>query len=180
VKRARGLVEELESPHPLAHALPGIYEEDDFVERFTQAFDAALAPIFSTLDNIGAYLDPELTPEDFLAWLASWVGATLDEGWPLDRRRALVARAVPLYRRRGTVQGLAEQVALIAGERPKILDSGGVSWSVTPESPLPGSRAPRMTVRLHTKDASVVGAVEALVASAKPAHLVAAVEVVTE
>ncbi len=60
----RGLVLKLETPHPLGSSLPGIYQQDTFAQRLTSAFDDALAPIFSTLDNFDAYLDPLLAPED--------------------------------------------------------------------------------------------------------------------
>jgi phage tail-like protein len=32
-----------------------------------------LAPVVATIDCLGAYLDPALTPEDFLRWLGGWV-----------------------------------------------------------------------------------------------------------
>ena len=54
----RGLVPGLASPHPLGPALPAIYQEDDFAQSFLTAFDDVLAPIFSTVDNFPACLDP--------------------------------------------------------------------------------------------------------------------------
>ena len=67
----RGLVRMLISPHPLADALPALFQEDGFTQRFMSAFDAALAPVFATLDNLPTYFDPWLTPPDFLEWLGS-------------------------------------------------------------------------------------------------------------
>lgn len=178
----RGLIEGLETPHPLARYLPGVYEEDDFARRFTLAFDESLAPVFCALDNFSSYLDPQLAPADFLDWLAGWVGLALDDRWPVERRRALVARAVLLYRRRGTVAGLAEHVELFTGECPQIVESGGTAWSVTPASPMPGTPGGRLTVRLRPRGPARVDVpgLEALVRSATPAHVVAEVEVATE
>ncbi|HEY0494089.1 MAG TPA: phage tail protein, partial [Candidatus Dormibacteraeota bacterium] len=105
-ERKRGLVNSLASPHPLGQYLPGLYQEDDFAQRFLSAFDSALAPIFVTLDNLNAYMDPWLAPEDFLDWLGSWFGLTLDESWSVQRRRTLVANAFEFYRMRGTSRGL--------------------------------------------------------------------------
>ena len=67
------------------------------------ALDEVYAPIWSTLDNFESYLDPWLTPDDFLTWLAGWVVIALDESWDEERRRAIVARAVELYRMRGFI-----------------------------------------------------------------------------
>ncbi len=111
----RGLVRSLISPHPLGESLPALYQEDDFTQRFVSAFDAALAPIFASLDNLPAYLDPWLAPEDFLEWLGGWFGIVLDESWSTARRRALVSRAFEFYRLRGTAGGLKEQVEVLTG-----------------------------------------------------------------
>src|SRR4030088_409600 len=110
----RGLIE-METPHPLASYLPAIYHEDGLYLRFVSAFDTALAPVFARLDNLDAYLDPRLTPPDFLEWLAGWVGFALDERWPLEKRRAFVLHAVDLYRRRGTVRGLEAHIGIVSG-----------------------------------------------------------------
>src|SRR2546423_5855070 len=90
---------------PLANTLPALFQEDDFTQRFISAFDAALAPVFATLDNLPAYLDPWLAPEDFLEWLASWFGMALDESWSLERRRGLGAKDFVFSRVRGAAAG---------------------------------------------------------------------------
>ena len=117
-ERRRGLVRDLISPHPLGEALPALFQEDGFTQRFMAAFDAALAPLFSTLDNLPAYFDPWLTPPDFLEWLGSWFGLALDDSWSVERRRAVRHlhgdRSI-----RGTVGGTAVEhgaVVLPGGE----------------------------------------------------------------
>jgi phage tail-like protein len=175
----RGLVPGLTSPFPMGAALPSIYQEDDFAMRFVSAFDEVLAPVITALDNVDAYLDPTTAPEDYLDWLAFWVGIELDETWPMERRRQLVSRAVDLYRWRGTVKGLAETVAIYTGAEPEILESGGMVWSTTPGTPFPGKAKPEVTVRLRVKDPSTIDVprLERLVEAAKPAHILAKVEV---
>lgn len=169
----RGMVEGLPNPHPIGVALPAIFQEDDFTQRFSTAFDDVLAPVVSTLDNAPAYLDPRLTPADFLEWLAGWVGAVLDENWPLERQRTFVAEAVELYRWRGTVKGLSALVALYAGVEPEIIDTGEVSWSPSPNGRVPGEPEPRMTIRLRVSDRSAVNVdrLDTIVRAAKPAHV---------
>ena len=91
---SRGTVPGLSSPYRIAEFLPSVYQEDDpFIQRFTAGLDEVLAPVLSTLDCIDAYVDPHLTPEDFLGWLGSWVGAVVDDETPLALRRAAVGQA---------------------------------------------------------------------------------------
>ena len=177
----RGLVPDLLSPVALGPTLPGLYQEDDFTMRFVSAFDEALAPLFSTIDNFPAYLDPALTPEDFLDWLAGWVGVLLDETWPIERRRAFVSVAAQLYRQRGTAAGLAAQVRLFTAGEVEVTESGGSAWSPAADAAPPGS--PAFSVKVRVKPPAKVkidaARLDALVAAAKPAHVVHKVEIVT-
>src|SRR2546427_57931 len=121
----RGLVRALISPHPLGDALPALFQEDGFTQRFMSAFDAALAPVFATLDNLPTYFDPWLTPPDFLEWLGSWFGLALDDSWSVERRRAVLAGAFEFYRLRGTVKGVKAQIETLTGGTAEIIDTGG-------------------------------------------------------
>ena len=176
----RGLIRNLATPHPLVESLPSLFQEDGFTQRFVSSFDAALAPIFVTIDNLPAYLDPWLAPEDFLEWLAGWFGMVLDESWSLDRRRALVARAFDFYRLRGTAAGLKTQIEALTGGEVVLHETGGVATSTTAGSPLPGSPNFALLVRVAVDDPSTVNAsrLDALVAAAKPAHVTHKIEVV--
>lgn len=175
----RGLVEGLPSPHPVGLTLPALFHEDNFAQRLTAALDEVLAPVFAVLDNVPAYLDPWLAPLDFVEFLAGWVGVAIDETWPEDRQRALVAGAVELYRWRGTARGLSSLVLLYTGVEPEIEETGGVSWSPTPGAPFPGEPEPDLVVRVRVADPSVVDVarLEAIVAQSKPAHVPHRVEV---
>ncbi|MGW5366302.1 phage tail protein [Actinopolymorpha pittospori] len=173
----RGLVDGLASPHPLLGILPGLYAEDDLASRFVAAFDDALAPIFLTLDDFAAYLDPALTPEDFVPLLASWVAAFDDPRLDETRRRQLTARAVELHRFRGTAHGLAETVELACGVRPEIEESGGTSWSAQPGSAPPGSAEAGVVVRVRASDAEA-DVVRSIVEKLRPAHVPVRVEII--
>jgi phage tail-like protein len=175
----RGAVEGLSSPHPLAGHLPALYHQDGFAQRLMSAFDQVLAPIFSVLDNFDAYLDPALTAEDFLDWLAGWMGIELDQTWSLERRRTLVLQAADLYRRRGTVSGLREQLEIVTGAAVEVIDNGGVAWSRAPGAELPGTPQAAVTVRVAVDDRSRIDGdrLEQLVSAAKPAHVPHAIEV---
>lgn len=168
----RGRVEGLESPYPMRGALPGVYHEDPFTMRMIGAFDDGLAPVLATLDNLERYCDPAIAPLDFVEWVGSWVGFPIGETWPEDRARELVARAVELYRLRGTLAGLALLLSIYLGVEPTVTDNGGVAWSSTAGTPLPGTRGAQLTVTLpgDPSDADT-RQVESLIASAKPAHV---------
>ncbi|HEY6058437.1 MAG TPA: phage tail protein, partial [Candidatus Limnocylindrales bacterium] len=131
----RGLVPGLRSPRPIVESLPGLYEDDAVAQQLTAAFDDVIAPVFATLDNLSAYIDPQLAPEDYLDWLAGWVGAVTDETWDEPRRRAAVSQAAALYRSRGTALGLAGQVELVTAGQVEIVENGATAWSVDPGGP---------------------------------------------
>jgi phage tail-like protein len=177
----RGLVDGLGSPYPMASGLPAIFQEEDpFTVRFTQAFDDSLAPIFSTLDNLGAYFDPRYAPEDFLAWLAGWVAIELDETWDLERRREAVLGGADLLRRRGTAIGLSTELELATGGQVEVLESGGSAWSLDAGSPMVGSARPALVVRISGADGASLDLerIERIVDAAKPAHVPHRVEIV--
>ena len=169
----------LPSAHPLGERLPAIYQEDGLLQRLLGALDEVLAPVFASLDNLDAYFDPDLAPEDFLQWLGTWVGMTIDESWPLERRRAALRQAVRLYRARGTAAGLAAHLRLLGAGDVEIMESGGTAYSTSADPPLPGAPGFQLVVRLRVPRGGVVDAarVDALVAAAKPAHVVHRVEV---
>jgi phage tail-like protein len=171
---------ELSSPVPVIGLMPSIFQEDPFAQQFCHGLDDVLAPIFATLDCLDAYVDPDLAPEDFLDWLGSWVGVMLIEDWPIERKRALIARSVSLFRLRGTVAGLREELELHTGGEVQIIETGGVVWSQTPGTELPGKPVPRVAVRVIVDDPATVKEawVNDIVASSKPAHVVHQVEVV--
>jgi phage tail-like protein len=176
----RGTIPGLSSAFPIVETLPALYQEDELTRRLTGALDEVLAPAIATVDNMSAYLDPALTPDDFLEWLGGWVAALLDETWPIERRRAFVAQAADLHRRRGTVAGLIDHVRVFTDGEVAVVEHGGVSWSPTSGGALPGGAARSLHVRVTVRKASDVDAarLDALVAAAKPAHLGHTVEVV--
>ncbi|MFN0095930.1 MAG: phage tail protein [Dehalococcoidia bacterium] len=102
--------------------LPGIYRDNPFLGRFLLIFEHMLSPVERTVDNIPWYFDAGIAPRSFLPWLAGWVGLMVDERWPEDRRRAVIAGAAELYRWRGTKRGLREFLRLYLDVAPEILE----------------------------------------------------------
>jgi phage tail-like protein len=176
---SRGLVPGLVNPHPLGEQLPAVFHGDELAQRLTAALDEVLAPVVSTLDNLDAYVDPDLTPDDFLPWLAGWLGLELDQRWSSAQARAVVAHAVGLFGRRGTLRGLEQIVALRTGGRVSVRDSGGVSWSRTPGAALPGDPVPSVSVTVTgvPDGPPEVVRIRRIVAAEVPAHVPFTVQV---
>lgn len=176
----RGTLPGLGTPYPLETMLPTVLQEDSFTRRLVAGIDEVLAPVVSTLDCLEAYLDPLLAPADFLEWMSTWFSEVLDENWPIARRRQFVTMAVETFRTRGTVAGLRRELELSSGGQVEINESGGVAWSLKPESELPGEDVPRLAVRIVVDDVSAAdhAALDALIRAAKPAHVVHRLEVV--
>jgi len=177
------MVAGLASRVPLVDRLPAVYQDEPFVQRFVAAFDDALAPVTLTLDGLADYVDPRLCPDDFLAWVAEWLGIEVDDAWPVQQRREIVMGAVGLHRRRGTVPGVADAVRLSLGlgagggdgapDMVEVTDSGGSTWSAAPGGTLPGSSAAELVVRVTVPDPSTVDhrRLDRVVSAVKPAHV---------
>ena len=176
----RGAIDGLITPAPVIEQLPAIFQDDLFTQELTAAFDSVLAPLFATLDCLDAYVDPMLTPVDFLEWLAGWVGLAIDEDWPLARQRTFVSEAVKVYRLRGTAAGLAAEVEIYTQGTVDVIESGACIWSSTPNTTPPGSAPPSVYVRVAVGDPGRVSeaGLEAIVAAAKPAHVAHRIDLV--
>jgi phage tail-like protein len=142
--------------------LPSIYRDDEFLTRFLRIFEDVVSPVEAVLANIHFYFDPGMTPESFLSWLATWVDLSLDENWPIEKRRQLIRAGVELYRWRGTKRGLREYLTIYSGVDPDIVEHFGED---------DGSRH-RFTVVITVPDPASLdeGAVRRVINAEKPAH----------
>jgi phage tail-like protein len=138
--------------YPRASALrylPAVYSADavsaDFLDRFLSIFDTMSGAISERVTYIARYFDPMATPAnpknvggtDFLSYLSSWIGMTLNSNWPVHRRRELVRNAYRLYALRGTSAGLRLAIELYTGVKPTILEMFRLrSWLIVNQSTL--------------------------------------------
>lgn len=107
--------------------LPEIFgegEDADFLGRYLMIFETISDQMDQLIAGLSDRFEASVTPEAFLPWLASWIGAVVEEGWPVARRRAILARAMDLHRWRGTVRGLSEHIQLYTGFKPEIVERG--------------------------------------------------------
>jgi phage tail-like protein len=99
--------------------LPAVYAGDvdarDFSERFVTLFDAQLEEVDETVERLPALLDAAALPDDALTWLAGLLGLGFEAVMTVAQRRALIAAAPDLYRRRGTPSGLVRTLAVALG-----------------------------------------------------------------
>ena len=116
---------EIEFPRiSLRRYLPAVFGEEpasaDFTDRFLSLFDTTIRSVETEVDRQARYFDPLSTPAerdpktgtDFLSWLASWIGITLDRHWPEAKRRKLLKQAARLFDLRGTREGLWRELML--------------------------------------------------------------------
>ena len=110
----------------LRRYLPGTFGSDvlaaDFTDRFLAIFDRTFRGIESTIDWQAHFFDPLSAPaddrnpsRDFLSWLATWIGVSLDRSWPLARRRRYLKAVGKLLPLRGTLPGLRKHLLLYLG-----------------------------------------------------------------
>jgi len=108
--------------------LPAIYRRSDGVGRnlvrdvcflMEHMFDS----VERNLNDGWRFYDPHVSPIDFLNWLAGWTAFTLDLDWPEAEKRALIKRAVDLYRIRGTQRGLSLFLKLFTQHEPEIQEN---------------------------------------------------------
>jgi phage tail-like protein len=78
----------------------------DFRERLLANLEGMLTPMENRVAAAEYLLDPYAAPADMLPWLGSYLGRTVDPGWPEARRRRALAMAGRQLRQRGTYRGV--------------------------------------------------------------------------
>ena len=113
--------------HDLLQRLPRAYRSDpdaaSFLHRYLGMADGLLTEMQARSARRDLMLDPHGAPTEVLPWLASLVGLTLDERWPEASRRTMLAEAVCLFRRRGTIAGLRRMLEIYLGTRVVIVEA---------------------------------------------------------
>lgn len=155
------------------------------------------------LDGIQRYFDPgpagladsrkvadyNRTPSEFLGWLAGWVALALRDDWTDDHKRNFIAKAVQLYRLRGTKAGVAQFVQTYTGGPPVEIFEQAAEFQVGDHSRIGvdtvlGGGAPFFfRVKLTSSDPlgfkKQMDMVTALIELQKPAHTSFSLEVET-
>ena len=121
-------------PSSYLNYLPALFHDDAFLGQFLLAFEQVLSGgvladreqpgLEEYIDQIYTYFRPyvpitsidganaQVTPDEFLPWLASWVALSLRDDWDDRTKRGFISKIVPLYQKRGTKAGLKEVLEL--------------------------------------------------------------------
>jgi phage tail-like protein len=177
----RGLASGIPIEHPIASALPSIYQGEMFIEQFTAGLDAVIAPTIASLDCLDAYIEPDVCPTDFLEWLGDWVGLRLEEDWSIDRRRRVVAAASDMFAKRCTIAGLRREIELYTDGVVHVDDPGATHTSAVPGSSFSAGhrstdRTVRVTVDVPDGESVNWAGLQELIRHAVPAHLPVEIE----
>ena len=116
--------------------LPEIYDSDDFTSRFLMLFESFWKPIDQQINQLEYYFDPDLTPPDFVPWLASWLGLSVDTSLPLSRVRSLLKNAMMLYQYRGTSQALKSYLEIYTDGEVDIIEQRSKNFILGKDSSL--------------------------------------------
>jgi phage tail-like protein len=144
------------APGWLTRQLPVAMLQDDFLVRFTSIFEEVAGTLVDSVDTIGIAADLSITPDPFVHWLGSWIGAPADPEHDRHevRERDWVRAQARVLSARGTRAGLAELLRELAGgQSVEVVDGGGVyreGWCpegdtgwVRVRMPLPGGADPQ-------------------------------------
>ncbi len=113
--------------HSYLDLLPRVYRRDAegawFLERFLALFEWVFTRVENRRDEFIRELNPDAAPLEVLNWLACLVDLSFDPSWPLERRRELVNRAMELYYKRGTPQGIRLYTEIYTGREAEVTEA---------------------------------------------------------
>jgi phage tail-like protein len=103
----------------------GVHGIEELIEGFPELIDPVLAPIDDQSSTGGA------ARSAFLDYVASWAALALDQNWDLAKKREWTRRIVPLYKRRGTRDGLQDYLTTFVGNQVQVDEpDGGITLAV--------------------------------------------------
>lgn len=111
-----------------------------FLERFLALFEHELTAVEAWYEDVSRLLNPEAADQEWVDFMATWVGLVFDPTWDLTRRRTLLIEVADLYRCRGTPAGLRRYLEIYLGRSPEIIEG----YQAKPSSPLVLGRAGRL------------------------------------
>lgn len=115
----------------LMENLPAIYQVEEskpnsFLRALVGVFETTTQGIDGRIAAMGSLINPSTAPEQWLDFIARWVGVPWDDGLTVKQKRAVITNAPEIARGRGTRAGLEALLeALIPGPpgRFRVTDS---------------------------------------------------------
>lgn len=156
-------------------------KQENVVRRLLDVMETMFRTFEEVLDTVPDRFDPLRTPDDFLPWLASWAALVLRADWSQEQKRQVLARIVPLYRMRGTREGLEQYLRAYVGAGVHIEDvhqplQVGMVATVGTDTVVGGIPTNIFRVRVAFTTSDVAGlaqrteSVKAVLEIEKPAH----------
>jgi phage tail-like protein len=93
----------------------GPAQPKDFLDRHVAMFEGVLTRLEDKAASAHLVTDPWAAPAEALDWLSGWIGAELAPALDETARRRMLANAVRLHRRRGTLPGLMLALDIVTG-----------------------------------------------------------------
>jgi phage tail-like protein len=130
--QATPLVERLRLHYPRVSALedlPAVFSADaesrELLERMLAVFQTTWDGLDAAIDDLPRYLDPTTVPEGrtrdrALARLAAWLDVRIEGDWDADHLRRVLAAEGTIAKRRGTLAGLRQAVAVALAGLPGV------------------------------------------------------------
>lgn len=100
----------------LRQYLPAVYSDDrvssSFLDRYLANVEGFYTVLESKIEQAQFLFDSQTSPNEYLDWLAGWVGLSLDSGWSESTRRLALSHAPQMFRQRGTRAGMIRAIRL--------------------------------------------------------------------
>ena len=112
--------------------LPEVYRksviQNDFLERFLSVFQTEYQDLEEAIRKSYMQIESHTMPEtaqqeEFLRWLAGWIGITDTNVWNRERLHKLLINAPELFRLRGTRKGVSRIIEIFWGIQPIIVEN---------------------------------------------------------
>jgi phage tail-like protein len=111
--------------HSLMDNLPAIYRRtstppNDFLRGLVGVLEATTQGVDRRIASMGSYVNPSTAPEEWLDFIARWLGLPWDNGLSIEQKRRLLSNAAGIAKGRGTRMGLELLLAsLMPGDPPR-------------------------------------------------------------
>ncbi|MBZ5569166.1 MAG: beta-galactosidase [Acidobacteriia bacterium] len=100
----------------LRQYLPAVYRDDaassSFLDRYLANIEGFYTVLEGKIEQVQTLFDTRTVPAEYLDWLASWVGLSLDLGWSESTRRLVLSHAPQMFFQRGTLAGMVRAIRL--------------------------------------------------------------------
>ncbi|WP_394849954.1 phage tail protein [Pendulispora brunnea] len=107
--------------------LPAIYSEDpdgrDLTARFLSLFEAENVDIGANISLLRRLFEPYAGDPEFFPWLAERIDLFLEPSWLPEKRRDVLAKALPLFRKRGTRTAMQTFLEWYGGPNIRIVEA---------------------------------------------------------